>query len=477
MSRRNRIPKSTEKYLANRSHSVWKTALYARLSDENNGLEDDRSLRNQVKFLQSFIDRKPELRLVDRYVDNGRSGLSFQRAEFLRMLTDIKYGRINCVLVKDLSRFGRNHIEAGYYLETIFPELGVRFISVNDGFDSLMEDGSDSLILPLKNMINEMYARETQRKVLAVLRAKEKAGERAFSAVPYGYMVDPGCNYRLLPDPKTADFVRLVFALRAQGIRPTAIADRLNEIGAPTPLDYLKSRGKYLNVPSTGRWDYVGVQKLLSNRTYTGSTVYNSTGRGDYTVIPDTHEPLVDGGIFEEISREMAARGRRRSEALKKSAILAEKYPNILKGKFFCEDCGRAMLLDRTANTRALRNFRYRCSGYNEFRSSDPCAPPCAVKLSGIPEQTVHKFVLDELRKHLLERDIPVDETSAETVGVIILSDTSSVEIVDVDNPDAIERLLRKGLTGELVSEYVEKLWYSSGGSLEIEFKRETDRW
>ncbi|MCD7771576.1 MAG: recombinase family protein [Oscillospiraceae bacterium] len=468
MGRRNRIAKSTEKYLKRKTITIWQTAIYARLSDENNGFEDDRSLRNQIKYLEAYVAKHPELELIDIYSDNGQSGLSFDRTEFRRMLEDVKTGRINCILVKDLSRFGRNHIEAGYYLETIFPELGVRFIAVNDGFDSLGEEDSDSLILPLKNMINELYARETQRKVLAVLRAKEKKGERPFTMVPYGYIVDPACNYHLLPDKNTADYVRLIFRMKADGCRMTAIADKLNEIGAPTPLCYLKSKGKFKNVPSSGRWDYISVQKILGNRTYTGSTVYNTVGKGDYMVIPNTHEPLVETDTFDRISREMQDRGRRRSESLKKAAINGEKHPNILKGKFFCGDCGRAMLYE-------FKNSRYRCSGYSNFRKTDPAAPPCSVKISGVPEYVVHRFIFDRMRERTYESNIPIEEVPGEATGTIRLSSTSSVEIIAVDSPDRTERLLRKGLTPELLSDYVEKLWYYSDGSLEIEFKGEGD--
>ncbi|MCD7823995.1 MAG: recombinase family protein [Oscillospiraceae bacterium] len=474
MNKRNRIPKSTEKYLERKKRRTWSAALYARLSDENNGFEDDRSLRNQINYLESYLKEHPELKLWDIYTDNGRSGLNFDRAEFQRMLEDIREGKVNCVLVKDLSRFGRNHIEAGYYLETIFPEMGVRFISVNDGFDSLNEDGGDSLILPLKNMINEMYARETQRKVLAVLRAKEKVGERPFAMVPYGYKVDPGCNYHLLPDENTSCYVRLVFSMKASGCGLTAIADRLNEIGAPTPLDYLKSRGKYLSVRSSGRWDYISVQQLLSNRTYTGSTVYNTTGKGDYMVIPNTHEPFVDVNVFEKISQEIAEKGRQKSEALKKAHLRAEELPNVLKGKFFCGNCGRAMLYDRAGS----RNFRYRCSGYNDFRKTDPDAPPCAVKLSSIPEQVVRRFVLEELRKRLRAgcyQELFSETIPAETAGIINLSDTSSVEIVSLGDPDEVEHLLRKGLTRELVMATIDRLSYSVDGTFTIKFRGEDE--
>ncbi|MCD7757634.1 MAG: recombinase family protein [Clostridiales bacterium] len=391
MGRRNQIARSTRRYLKRKATTEWKTALYARLSDENNGAEDARSLQNQIRYLEDFIQAHPDLTLIDRYVDNGRSGMSFERPQFQRMMEDVKSRKINCIVVKDLSRFGRNHIEAGYYLEKIFPQLDVRFLSVNDGFDSMEAAQTDGVMVPLKNILNEMYARDTQRKVLSTLRARERCGERAFGRVPYGYQCDPACGYHLLPDPATADYVRLIFRLRAEGLGCTAIAHRLNQLGAPTPAH--KTGG--------GRWDYASVLHILKNRTYTGATVYNTCGQGEYRVLPNTHEALVESEAFETICVELEAAGKKKAAALQKGAARAEQFPNVLQGLFYCGHCGRAMLYDRTGNTGVLRSFRYRCSGYSRFRRDDPDAPPCAVKLTSVPEQVVYKYLLDQIRRQL----------------------------------------------------------------------------
>lgn len=409
MGRRNQVAKSTQRYLKRTTTAQWRTAIYARLSLENNGLEDDRSLKNQIKYIQEYINKRPELALVDTYVDNGRSGMNFERVEFKRLMEDVKDEKINCIVVKDLSRFGRNHIEAGFYLEKIFPQLDVRFISINDDFDSMDENKKDGILVPLKNMINEMYAKDTQRKVLATLRSKERKGERAFAAVPYGYKVDPDCSHHLLPDNETADYVRLIFSLKAGGLGSTAIADRLNQIGAPTPMDYMKSQGKYKNLKYSNGWEYTGVQQILKNRVYAGDTVYNTVGKGEYKVIIDTHEALVDKDTFESISAEMGKRGRKKAQALQKGASRAEKYPNILQGIFYCGDCGHAMLYDRTGNSQYLRNIRYRCSDYSSYRKDNKNAPPCAVKVTSVPEQVVYKFVLDQIR-HQLRAGLEVEK-------------------------------------------------------------------
>ncbi len=559
MGRRDRTAKSTQRYLKRTTTAEWKTALYARLSDENNGLEDDYSLQNQIKYLEEYIERHPYLGLVDRYVDNGKSGMSFEREEFQRMMEDVKDGKINCIVVKDLSRFGRNHIEAGYYLETIFPQLDVRFISVNDNFDSMGGGKNSDIMVPLKNMINEMYAKDTQRKVLATLRAKEQKGERAFNMAPYGYVIDPECNYHLLPDPETADYVRLAFSLSAGGLGSTGIADRLDRLQAPTPLAQMKRQGKRLNVPDSRGWDYTSVMQMLRNRTYTGATVYNTKGRGEYKVIPDTHEALVSEEVFEAVNRELDERGRKRVEAIKEGKKRSEQFPNILQGVFYCGECGHAMLYDRTKNTKVLRNFRYRCSDYSSYRKDSKDAPPCGTKIACVPEQVVYKFVLDQIRhqlnagleleklEQLLQTDVkerkrkadglkaqeasikqklrklyedyaektiteeeymefrkayseqiknlqaqieavesgkmPTDpwielkeklfgeEPGGETVGTIKLTETSSVEIIEDDKPDMVERLLRRGLTRKLVETMIERLEYSVDGSFSIRFK------
>ncbi|MCD8107319.1 MAG: recombinase family protein [Oscillospiraceae bacterium] len=556
MGRRDRVAQSTERYLKRTHTTEWKTALYARLSDENNGFEDDRSLQNQIMYLEEYIDKHPDLALADRYVDNGRSGMNFERAEFQRMMEDVKDGKINCIVVKDLSRFGRNHIEAGYYLETIFPQLDIRFISINDNFDSMDESKKDGMMVPLKNMINEMYAKDTQRKVLATLRAQESRNQKSFTAAPYGYIIDPECKYHLLPDPETADYVRLIFSLKAGGLGLTAIANRLNQIGAPTPLEHMKSQGKYTNVQNGAKWNHKLLYRIIENRTYTGATVYNTMGKGEYKVIPNTHEALADEAIFESISTEMAERSKIKKEELKKGRSRAEKYPNILKGVFYCGDCGRAMFLDKTGFTRVLRNFRYRCSSYNDYKKDDEGAPPCAITIHSVSDHTVYKFVLDQIRLQLkaglelekletllqaetkkkkkesdaqkaqeasikqklrklyedyadkiiteeeyleiratyleklkaiqeqpqssdtdlwleLKKKLFGEELGSETVGTVQLTEHSSVEIVADDEPDMVERLLRKGLTRELVEAMVERLEYSVDGSFFIKFKCE----
>ena len=187
MGRRNRTIKSEERVEARRLDQEWRTAIYARLSMENNGLEDERSLDNQIRYVEEYIQKHPSLKLVDVYVDNGFSGTNFSRAQFLRLMDDLKVGRINCIVVKDLSRFGRNYLEAGYYLEKIFPFLNIRFIAINDNYDSMDETKKDSLIVPIKNLVNDIYSKDLSRKISGTMRMKEKKGEIWYGVPAYGY--------------------------------------------------------------------------------------------------------------------------------------------------------------------------------------------------------------------------------------------------------------------------------------------------
>ncbi|MCD7804462.1 MAG: recombinase family protein [Oscillospiraceae bacterium] len=228
---------------------------------------------------------------------------------------------------------------------------------------------------------------------MAIFRAKEKKGERGFMAVPYGYVVDPDCNYHLLVNPEVADYVRLIFTMKAEGIGLVAIADRLNEIGAPTPRGYKKSQGKYKNLESNNKWNYLNVRFLLKNRTYTGATVYNTFGKGEYKVIPNTHEALVDEATFEAISLDVEERGERKKKKTSSS--------NVLQGVFYCGDCGRAMFYDKVRCGTVIRNYRYHCGGYSLYRKGDEGAPPCGVTRKSISDHTVYKFVLDQIRTQL----------------------------------------------------------------------------
>jgi len=195
------------------------SAIYARLSVENGGKDDDgESIEMQVEICREYIKGHPEMRLYKVYSDNGRTGTDFDRPGFVEMMADVRIGIVNCIVVKDLSRFGRDYVEAGNYLEKVFPFLGVRFISVTDRYDSLTADVSDAgMMIPLKNMMNAAYAKDISRKIISSVHARQETGDYVPAFPPYGYIKSEEGEHRYVVDPEPAEIIRQIFRMRADG--------------------------------------------------------------------------------------------------------------------------------------------------------------------------------------------------------------------------------------------------------------------
>ena len=214
----------------------YRAAAYARLSVEDSGRPGADTIEGQKALLTSFIESKPDMKLAALFCDNGRTGTDFDRPQFEKLMEEVRKGHIDCIVVKDLSRFGRNYKETGNYLERIFPFLGVRFIAVNDGFDTLTaQRGADGYLVPLKNLINEVYSKDISRKSGSALAAKQKNGDFIGAWAPYGYRKCPDDPHKLEPDETTAPVVRQIFQWRAEGMSVTRITKRLNDEGVPSP--------------------------------------------------------------------------------------------------------------------------------------------------------------------------------------------------------------------------------------------------
>ena len=327
---------------------VWRTALYVRLSVEFNGKRGD-SLETQRQIMEAYVTLCPDIEVAEIYTDNGISGQTFERAAFQRLLDDIEAGKIDCVVVKDLSRLGRNTIDTGYYIEKYFPLHHVRFIAVNDQYDS--EDGENSanhMIVPLKNMINEAYAADISRKVAAQQRQAMRDGEFVGSRPPYGYRKDPDNCHHLLVNEDTAPTVRQIFQWAAEGVALNDMVKRLNEAKVPTPGHYLASVGLITNqrLMGSGKWQTWTVGKILEDAVYTGDMVQGKsrtvgrkqvpTAPADWIVARDTHEALVSREMFELVQ------AVRRGAAVKYTATEKRPYTeNILRGRVFCGCCGK----------------------------------------------------------------------------------------------------------------------------------------
>ena len=312
-----------------------KTAAYARLSAER---EDDTTIEMQVSMLKEYILKRDDLELEEVYIDNGYTGTDFERPAFHRMMADIQSGRIRCVVVKDLSRFGRNFLETGYYIETVFPKLNVKLISVNDAFDSSKQSDQDSISVPIKNMVNQMYAMDTSKKRYIAEELKRKNKEYTLHTSMYGYRLDKEHN-RLLPDPETAPIVQLLFRWYLQGYGMGTAAGLLNQLGILTPRDYKDQCEGKLDPKQRRLWNASTVDQIIRRGDYAGDRFLGKYTRAKFknekfhrndfskwVICEDTHEPLITREEFAQVSGSLN-RLRQRSSDMSLSWLWKEKVP------------------------------------------------------------------------------------------------------------------------------------------------------
>lgn len=342
-------------------------ALYIRLSVED-GKKRSNSIENQQLIIDDYISDKPEFRVFDTYIDNGLTGATFDRPSFQRMLADIEAGHINCVIVKDLSRLGRNAIDTGYYIEQYFPKNKVRFIAVTDNFDTANPSRSSGIMLPLKNMINEAYAIDIGRKIRAQAHQDMLDGNFVGARVPFGYRKDPNNCHKLLIDEATAPIVRQIFEWSAAGIGVNVIALKLNEMNAVTASEYKSSTTEpNKRYTKSSHWTSYSVLHILDNPVYTGDLVQGKSktiehhkqiavSPDEYIIVRGTHEPIV--------SREMFEKAKQFRESVReeyKQKTIDHYTENIFKGKIFCAHCGKPLHRCRRKCKRKADTYSFRC--------------------------------------------------------------------------------------------------------------------
>ena len=302
------------------AQAIWRAALYTRISREDGDKPESDSIANQRILLESFASHQPELQVIGLYSDDGFTGTNFQRPDFQRMIADIEDGKVNCVIVKDLSRFGRDYISTGHYLERWFPEHGVRFLAVNDHIDS--EKGPYDMLLPFKNVFNEQYARDISHKVRSAMQTKQRQGQFIGAFASYGYRKDPEDHNKLLIDPCAAVVVQHVFDLYEQGNGKIRIAKLLNEEGIPCPSEYKKLNGeRYHNGQKLGKttyWTYATIHRMLKNQMYIGNMEQGRTprqtmhgkakqlDRSQWTVVEGTHEAIISKQQWDRVQALLA---------------------------------------------------------------------------------------------------------------------------------------------------------------------------
>ncbi len=327
------------------------TALYERLSRDDESAGDSNSIVNQKKYLEGYAAQHSFSNIV-HYTDDGWSGGNFDRPGFQRMIADIEKGRINLVITKDLSRLGRNYIMCGQYTEIYFPERHVRYIALNDGVDTLNQTSSMD-ITPFKHILNDMYAKDISTKIKSTLHTKARRGEYLGALDPYGYLRHPDDKHKLIINEETAPVVRRMFEMCAAGIGARSIATTLNNEGILSPKEYTRFRKH--NPERDGEferrhfWTRTYVHFMLQNEIYVGSMVqgrqytpsYRSKKREpipkeDWVVVPDMHEPIISRELFDEAQKRLIAR---------KKTIKAKDEPALFAGLFYCEACGTSMKL------------------------------------------------------------------------------------------------------------------------------------
>lgn len=404
----------------------FNVGIYIRLSQEDKDKKyesDSESVINQKELLRGYV-KNNNFNLVKEYVDDGFSGTDFERPGFKSLLEDINNKKINCVIVKDLSRLGRDHVMTGYYIETFFPENNIRFISILESFDSFKNQASnDSSTFIIA--CNDYYSKQNSIKIRNVLNEKRKNGKFIGSLPSFGYMRDPKDKGHLIPNPETAPIVKNIFKWRADGIGPTEIATRLNNNNVPTPSGYKKTNFSSRLI-DRDTWNISTVKKILANRIYTGDMVQHTQTKVNYKskkkinldeslwmIVENTHEPLVDKTTFEYVQS-------LRKRYTRNVPIKTGREKRILEGKLFCKECGNRLSV---YYRKKQEYWSINCNRY----SRDPKRGRCSS----------HFFPYDYLEGQILEKidesvstfikELNIDELNKEVIKTIY-KQTQSVD-------------------------------------------------
>ena len=408
--------------LNSRPSKIYSVGIYARLSVDS-GERKNESIETQMEIAKAFVKSQSDMMIFDCYSDIGKTGTNFEREGFERMMRDVRMRKIDCIIVKDLSRFGRNHIETGNYIEKIFPFMGVRFIAVTDHFDSMNISGqNETLGVNLKNLVNEMYARDIALKVKSSRKAKWEQGSYTGGIAPYGYRAewidDKKC---LFPEDVTSDIVKKLFELFLSGKNMKEITVWLYEQRIVKPSEYHKTGQIYCEEGETlKQWSNASVKMLLTNPVYIGCLVQGRTCGKDYMMrsrhdidsgdwsVKHTHEPLVS----EETFFQVAAKFEKSSKYCNKDGYskMVPTDEDIYADVLFCGDCGtkmrRVSAIKQFSSGRKVRTYSYNCPKINRIDDEKCVTKSITLQtLNGIVKEAIRQeFALSEMRpKQLVE--------------------------------------------------------------------------
>ncbi len=384
-----------------KAKEFYNVAIYLRLSRDDEDIDGNKtesnSISSQRDMIRSYIRKQDNMEIYDIYVDDGYSGANFDRPEFKRMMNDVKAGNIDCVIVKDLSRLGRDYIEAGRLIQKTFPAFSVRFIALTDHFDSLTADYNEtSLVVPVKNFVNDSYSRDISGKVRSHQKIKREKGDFIGAFAVYGYKKCEDNRNQLIPDAYAADIVRKIFAWKIEGYSNLAIANRLDDMGILCPMEYKKMQGeKFQTGFVTGikaKWSPVAVKRILTNENYIGTLVQGKEEKVNYKVkksiikpeeewtkVEDAHEAIISKEDFEIVQDLLMIDTR---------AGGGEEKAHIYAGLLFCGDCMEPMIR-RVNRYKGKETVSFICSTKNR---TGECTRHT------ISEKTLNHLVLTGLR-------------------------------------------------------------------------------
>ena len=435
------------------------TALYCRLSCDDDNEGESLSIENQKKLLTQYADEKGFFN-TRFYVDDGISGTTFERDSFKAMLNDVQNGEVKTVIVKDMSRFGRDYIQVGMYTEILFPQNNVRFIAINDSYDSA---NGDNDFIPFKNIMNEWYAKDTSKKIKAVNRAKARAGEHLTSNVPYGYIKNPDNPKQWIIDEEAAEVVREIFQLYLQGMNTNQISVSLSSRQILVPTAYKSIHG-IVNRKFTDEtkflWNGGTITRILENGSYVGNTVNGKSMRKsfkikkrinvsqeEWQIVPNTQEAIIDCETWNLVQK--IRQGRRRN-------VKHNHQIPVLSGHLFCADCGRKLYYVKPPEQAEY----YCCSGYRKRTHSCTGHHIRADVVEQILIRQINdvmKFVSeyeDEFVRQVMERGTA--EHLKQTSSLKKTIDTAKRRIEQIDS--VISQLYEDKVVGQITAEMFTKL-------------------
>ena len=417
---------------------IWRAGLYLRLSKDDRDKSESNSITNQRDMLLDFVNKNPDIEVTSTLADDGFTGANFERDAFKEIIALIEAGTIDCVIVKDFSRLGRDHIETGKYIERYFATKKIRFIAVNEHYDSLkadMTDTSNSLIVPFKNIINEAFLEDISIKTKTQLEIKRKNGEVVSNYAAYGYTKQNG---KLVVDDYAADVVRAIFDSKIAGYNEGQIATMLNTKGVLSPAEYKKAMGLDYHTPfatsEKSVWSHIAVQRILKNRVYIGTLEQGkrtkisyrmknlvTKPRDQWSIHNNAHEPIVSELDF-DLAQELMAMDTRTGSC--------QEYLHLFSGFIFCERCGQSMTVKTTTKSSGKKYTNYICSTHKKTKTCHN---------NNISERSLSKVVLGAIRQEVTILSDPAIITGDLTTTVLRGRKQRSIESMIERNLQVIQ--------------------------------------